>query len=380
MVRRTRSPGADARQTAFLAVYRRFVDDVINPAEMQLKALFDDWKSPDHWTSFGDQEHRFSPSPIQSCDTRPKRAESVLDKLTAKPNSYPDGLSVRSLDRMHDLLGGRVVVYFMSDLALLDRAIRDDRRLEVSVQDPPTAYLPKPVVLRLGLAFQEERIVERASGYTSLHYVVRFVEPLAPKAPWFEIQVRTLAQHVWAEIEHLLGYKPDGQVPYYVDRQLTLLANLTSVFDDEFELVRDELDSIARNGDDIKNDEALDAGILPGLIQEAGLRISRNWVTTIVSALASRGVDTAGKFRRLLKARTIKESATDARSVRELVHETYMERLGRPPRDREVITCLNNLADLLDTPEAMTRDAVAGRIRAQIAYDRQWADQMGPQP
>jgi putative GTP pyrophosphokinase len=377
MVRR---PGhaADARQSAFLSVYRRYVDDVINPAEMQLKAMFDSWATPDHWIGFGDGEPLFSPSPIQSWATRPKRPESVLDKLTAKTASYPDGLSVRSLDTMHDLLGGRVVVYFKSDLALLDRAIRSDPRIELCIDDPPVAYLPRSLVQRLGLPFPDDFVTERASGYTSLHYVARFTEPLARKAPWFEIQVRTLAQHVWAEVEHLLGYKPEGHVPYYVERQLTLLANLTSIVDDEFELVRDELDSIVRNGDDIADDDVLDSATLPALIQEVGLRVSRNWVATLVSALASRGVTSAGKFRRLLKARSSASSTTTARSLRELVSDVYHDTLGRAPRDREVVTSLSNLADLLDVRGALTIDAVVGRIRAQIAYDKQWSDRSGP--
>ena len=81
-------------------------------------------------------------------------------------------------------------------------------------RDDPLAYLPKPVVSRIPLTtFADDQIFEKDSGYTSVHYVVRHTATTTRDSPWFELQVRTLAQHVWAEIEHLLGYKPEGHVP-----------------------------------------------------------------------------------------------------------------------------------------------------------------------
>lgn len=366
-----RGPAPDPRQRRFLDLYRQYLKDPVRPAELQLRALFAEWEKPDYWAGSGDREALFSPSPVQGSQVRVKRPESVLDKLEGKPESFPEGLSVASLDRMHDVVGGRLVVYFMTDLPMVDRAIRTDDRLELSQDDPPMAYLPAAVVARLGMNFGDAPVAAKPSGYQSLHYVARFREPFASRAIWFEIQVRTLAQNTWAEVEHLLGYKPDVHVPFHIEQQLTLLANVSTVLDDEFELVRSELDDVLRSGEDIDDAEELAPWLLPGLTHEAGLRVSRAFARTIVSGLSSRGVRTAGSFRRLLKSRATADASGPALGARELVGQIYRSELQRDPRDRELIMCLSNIADLLGRSGKVPREVATGRIRAQIEYNQQ---------
>lgn len=58
----------------------------------------------------------------------------------------------------------------------------------------------------------------------------------------FEVQVRSILQHAWAEIEHDLGYKNDN-VPKNVLRDFSRISSLLEMADMEFIRVRENLDS-----------------------------------------------------------------------------------------------------------------------------------------
>jgi hypothetical protein len=53
----------------------------------------------------------------------------------------------------------------------------------------------------------------------------------------FEIQIRTILQEAWAEIEHQLVYKGEGSAPDDIRRQITRVSALLEVADKEFQEV-----------------------------------------------------------------------------------------------------------------------------------------------
>ena len=55
-----------------------------------------------------------------------------------------------------------------------------------------------------------------------------------------EIQVRTILQHAWAEIEHDVVYKSLGEIPFRVRRRFACLAGLLEIADREFESLRQD--------------------------------------------------------------------------------------------------------------------------------------------
>jgi putative GTP pyrophosphokinase len=61
-----------------------------------------------------------------------------------------------------------------------------------------------------------------------------------------EIQVRSILQHAWAEIEHDLGYKSEREIPANVRREFFRVAGLLEVADAEFQRIRDRLQEYAR--------------------------------------------------------------------------------------------------------------------------------------
>jgi hypothetical protein len=74
---------------------------------------------------------------------------------------------------------------------------------------------------------------EEKLGYQSIHYLVQFgaVRCGLPEYARFagmtaEIQVRTILQHAWAEIEHDIQYKAVEAIPVSIQRRFMSLAGL----------------------------------------------------------------------------------------------------------------------------------------------------------
>lgn len=80
-------------------------------------------------------------------------------------------------------------------------------------------------------------------GYLSLHYIASlspeqgFPAELCNKK--VEIQIRTLLQRAWSDVNHDIGYKSDLGVPREVTRAFARVAGLLEIADAEFMRNRD---------------------------------------------------------------------------------------------------------------------------------------------
>jgi ppGpp synthetase/RelA/SpoT-type nucleotidyltranferase len=93
----------------------------------------------------------------------------------------------------------------------------------------------------------EELLDEGKLGYQSIHFLVqmhpnrtRLAEYQRYKDLTFEIQVRTLLQHAWAEMEHDIQYKSAAVIPAIIRRKFIALAGLLEIADREFQTLQDE--------------------------------------------------------------------------------------------------------------------------------------------
>ena len=89
---------------------------------------------------------------------------------------------------------------------------------------------------------QQERF-----GYQSEHFLVK-LDNKRTSLPEYEphsglvaeIQVRTILQHAWAEIEHDIQYKSTVTIPNTIRRRFMALAGLLEIADREFQAIQDE--------------------------------------------------------------------------------------------------------------------------------------------
>jgi putative GTP pyrophosphokinase len=101
---------------------------------------------------------------------------------------------------------------------------------------------------------QERSVDKRRSleadrfGYLSLHFVCGLSDERLRLSEYrrchdlrCEIQIRSILQHAWAEIEHDLGYKAAAGIPGPIRRRFSRLAGLLEIADREFAEIREVL-------------------------------------------------------------------------------------------------------------------------------------------
>ena len=186
---------------------------------------------------------------IHSISSRLKSPQSVRAKLARPDKTYANVWEVT------DLIGLRVTTYFEDTIAEVARII--ESRFSVDFGHTNDR-----------LAAEDYRIF----GYRSLHYVCGLEQAQQlPKSFRFEIQIRTILQHAWAEIEHDLGYKASDSTPYTIRRRFIRIAGLLELADEEFVSIRRDLRSYEKSvgacAQDTSADFPLDRLSLQGLVQ-----------------------------------------------------------------------------------------------------------------
>ena len=341
-------------QASFLHEYEIYVRTVLKPAQQILKSIFQDWKKPDYWRPTVPDSHRPAPTPVQRAHTRVKRPESVLDKIYRKPKSYPSGLVTESIHKMHDTLGGRIIMYFISGFPIIDREINSHPEFEIVKDDPPVAYLDHQLLSRFGMS--EMKTKAKASGYASIHYIVKVRVPeLQPEQyPCAEIQVRTLAEDIWSEVEHLLGYKPNKRTSLAVSKQFAILSRQLAVIDEQFNFFYEELLHYQAESE-IVSDDPLNAENLPAVLNQVGVGCAQREIDSLLKLLASRGIE---------KVRDLQEAASG--NIVDIIRNTYRNHTGREPINFEIVACLA----AIDQSEEHRDIEMA--VRSQIDYLKGW--------
>ncbi len=158
---------------------------------------------------------------ISNMAIRIKSEEALRNKAMYK-NKYAH------LDEITDILGVRIITLFENDV---------DTILELLEN---TFEVCEIVDKR-----KKEKSNRIEFGYNSLHVIVKFTDSRCQLVEYqkyqdirFEIQLRTVLQHAWAEVEHGLGYKSFYEPPMSVKRKLNRLAATLEILDEEFENIR----------------------------------------------------------------------------------------------------------------------------------------------
>ncbi len=338
----------------FITCYTAHVGEVLQPARERVEHILNGWREPGYWRKYATKSRLSDPSPIQRIRTRIKHPASVVDKILQNPTTFPSGLKPDSLQRVDDALGARVVVYFLTGLPLVDQELRKSEHFEISQSDPPVAYMSAELAQRLGLAHLGRRVKE--SGYAAIHYTLRLLDAEAPqdRQPWFELQVRTLVQDAWAQIEEILGYKPAKKTSFAVSKQFKIIAAELTAIDEHFNFLYEEL--LCFQEEVVFEDhDPLNAENLPPVLAGLGLGCAQQELDGLLKLLVSRGITTVGHLQKSASVRRI-----------EIIRNTYRNEQGQAPRDYEVVASLAASADLTDDED------LAQRVKAHVTYLREW--------
>jgi putative GTP pyrophosphokinase len=204
------------------------------PSEEELQGLLDYFlKHREEFELFRKQvadffliSQRFNTHPlpvVHSIKSRIKDTDHLRDKIKRK---WADGpLTPESIfNRITDIAGVRVIHLHSRQFEEIHKGIQS--RIDESywsLHEPPVAYSWDPEATAYFQSLGLEAIT-RDSYYTSIHYVVK---PQPGAFLTCEIQVRTLFEEAWGEIDHSLNYpKPTDSLA--CREQLRVLAKLAS--------------------------------------------------------------------------------------------------------------------------------------------------------
>ncbi len=156
---------------------------------------------------------------VAAIEYRVKAEESLAGKLELKGGKY------KSLADITDIIGLRVITFYTDDVDKVASAV--ERLFTVDWDN----------------SVDKRKIHEIDSfGYLSLHYICS-----KDGFPYrFEIQMRTVLQHAWANMNHDTGYKSGVEIPKMYLRNLSRLAGMLELVDEQFSLIRSELTDYRR--------------------------------------------------------------------------------------------------------------------------------------
>ncbi len=158
-----------------------------------------------------------------SITSREKNPNKLKEKILREGKNYQN-----PLEDITDLAAVRVITYFPSDV------------------DKIIPIIEKEFIIDPNKSIDERKKVDPSTfGYTSVHLIIGLSDQRI-KLPEYsifknlkcEIQVRTILQHAWAEIEHDIVYKSNEDIPFELRRKFASLAGLLEIADREFESLR----------------------------------------------------------------------------------------------------------------------------------------------
>ena len=240
-------------------------------------------------------------------ERRVKSWSSISSKIEGS------NLELKDILQLNDFVGIRLILLFKRDLDRCRKLIEEN--LEIIKQEDTAS-----------------RLDESQFGYQSYHYVIKL-----PKGwlsiPTFkdfaeyqaEIQIRTIAQHIWAAASHNLQYKQEDNVPKTLRRSIYRVSALLETVDLEFERVLSEREQYIKELKPETQDETLNVDILKEILDShlpIANRKEPEYYSKLLQNLSNCEIDKSSQLISLIKER-LKAALEEDKSLVKSKKEYY---------------------------------------------------------
>jgi ppGpp synthetase/RelA/SpoT-type nucleotidyltranferase len=183
---------------------------------------------------------------VNSMEARIKGESSLVGKLERKGYKY------QSIRDITDIFGARIITFYNEDVD----------RMASMAESLFDIDWPNSVDKRKMHQFD-------SFGYNSLHYICQLPRSVYQDAEFpelndirFELQMRTALQHVWSAIQHDIGYKSEIETPMEYHRDLSRLAGMLELADNEFSRIRNSVSDYRRRAQSLLRSGRLEEVLL----------------------------------------------------------------------------------------------------------------------
>ena len=170
-------------------------------------------------------------NPIEDITGRVKTPNSILEKLKRMK------MDISEIKELNDIAGIRITCKYIQDVYKIYDILKSRKDIKIKeIKD----YIKNP----------------KQSGYRSLHVIAYYnAETInGQERIIIEFQIRTLAMHLWACIEHSLKYKYYRSIPESLKVRLQNASKIANELDIEMEKLKKEMDDLPDDEERIEVD------------------------------------------------------------------------------------------------------------------------------
>ena len=267
-------------------------------------------------------------------ESRVKSWDSIRNKLERR------SVELESVLQLNDLVGIRLILPFRRDLDKCVKLVEDT--FEITEREDTAV-----------------RLDESQFGYQSHHFVLKLPEGWlsTPTLQGFdkysaEIQIRTLAQHIWAVASHKLQYKQEESVPKTVLRSIYRVSALLETVDLEFERVLNEREQYFEGLRPETHDEELNVDLLRKIMDDHlphENRKSNEEYSELLQELSRCGINKSSQFISLMNEQLKNTLQEDTELAKTILNSTSTDKLGDDWLDRLKEGIVHNHTGLIRT-------------------------------
>jgi putative GTP pyrophosphokinase len=224
--------------------------------------------------------------------SRVKTLEGALEKIARKDYRDPRR-------QLTDLSGIRVITYLEEQVSQISAIIKD--LFEVD---------PENSLDRLEILGSDK------VGYRSTHFVCALGKKRGELPEYealgelkFEIQVRTVLQHAWAELAHDRSFKFGVALPPKIQRKLNLYSGLLEIVDGAFDEISTEIDEYRSELQTKSANQISDTGVDSLSVEKYLTDVEKKWggaiktkqvLPEVISELNRMGIKKIGQIEKII--------------------------------------------------------------------------------